>query len=222
MARVKVVTGFIPIANPRSAATYWELGARLLGGLTGPVVARFPNIEDTWLYRWLKNSGRLEHVNHSVQDNPTKNTLEYHCVQHEKFQWLAEAHASDISGADLLVWIDYGILHVPGVTTQIIKDYLARLTDTGEIMIPGCWDKNREISSDFPCWRFCGGLMVVPTKLAPHLLEAVKYTAQDHITLTGNVEWEVNTLARVELDNPKAFHWYEADHNETMFTGLPQ
>jgi hypothetical protein len=51
------------------------------------------------------------------------------------------------------------------------------------------------------------------------LYKAVKTAALRHIDMTKNVEWEVNTLARVEIAGQVPIRWYQADHNETLFTG---
>jgi hypothetical protein len=41
------------------------------------------------------------------------------------------------------------------------------------------------------------------------------------IEATKNVEWEVNTLARLEQTGLVPMSWYQADHNQTLFTGAP-
>lgn len=72
------------------------------------------------------------------------------------------------------------------------------------------------VSDFWPNWRFCGGLLVVPRKWAHALFREVKRDVQRHLTETRNISWEVNTLARIERSLP--IRWYQADHNETMFT----
>ena len=41
------------------------------------------------------------------------------------------------SFADIFVWIDYGIFHVPGVTVRIIEQFLRRVENEQAIAIPG-------------------------------------------------------------------------------------
>ena len=71
----------------------------------------------------------------------------------------------------------------------------------------------------FPCWRFCGGVMVVPRKKVQPLMEAVMSTVIEQVEKHAMVTWEVNTLAKAEQSGLIKPRWYQADHNETMFTG---
>lgn len=227
MAPVRVVTGFIPIPNhPRAAEEYKVLGGKLLEELKDyDVVAvdQGPTVAGTWLAQQLQNVGN---VTHSVSDNPDKNTLAYHCVQHEKFAWLRGLvemeNANGMEKAANYVWIDYGILHVPGVTGEVLRRYLDRADSVGAaVTIPGCWPRRADIPHDHPCWRFCGGLFNCPRPLVKPFTTGVLAMALRQIHQTRNVEWEVNSMARFELTEMVPMAWYQADHNETMFTGAP-
>jgi hypothetical protein len=219
---VKVVTGYIDIPNhPRGAHDYRALGEQLLGSL-GDIEALVFDHEtykpqDTWLGQYLRG---VSNVSHSVSDNPGKNTIAYHCVQHQKIEWLRLA-AYGCKEADPLVWIDYGIMHVHGVTAEVIQKFLERVDSYGKVTLPGCWPKKQDIDPAHPCWRFCGGVMVVPRALVKPFTSYAMGTAARYISETRNVEWEVNTLARLELLDQVPMAWYQADHNETMFTRAP-
>ncbi len=219
----QVVTGYVPINNhPRTAAQYGELGEKIFGPLAGAGVniMRFmERVDETWLHKYVARYKVTP--THSAGDNGRKNTLAYHCVQHQKFGWLLKAAIRNPE-ADTFVWIDYGIGHVPGVNEHVIWDFLEKVKKRpGDFAIPGCWEKDQAIINDFfPCWRFCGGTMVVPRLALHKFFKAVKGTALDHVNKTKNVTWEVNTLAEAEkLGRLTKFRWYKADHNETMFTG---
>jgi len=126
---------------------------------------------------------------------------------------------------DTYIWMDYGIGHVPGVTVDVVKDFLAQVR-TDDFAIPGCWPKEGLMISDFwPCWRFCGGLIVIPRQKVYRLYRAIKDTVTYQLSKTRNLAWEVNTLATMEKNTSMPIRWYYADHNETMFTnytkGLP-
>jgi len=227
MATVKIVTGYIDIPDhPRGAADYRALGEQLFAETMGTEALVFDSerlkVETTWLAKFLQSR---PNVTHAVADNPAKNTVAYHCVQHEKFQWLQLAHQLDRAApgntpADTYVWIDYGILHVPGVTGAVIRSYLDRIDSYGgAVVMPGCWSK-KEVPADVPCWRFCGGLIAVPRALVVPFTTAAKGVAVRHVATAGVVEWEVNTLARLESLGEIPISWYKADHNETMFTAL--
>lgn len=217
MGTVRVVTGYVPIPlHPRGPAEYGKLGEEMFGELIKdfPVFPFYEKLKDCWL--WEMADKMIIPPTHSVADNPAKNSLEYHCVNHQKFDWLARmSDHKDVE--DTLVWLDYGIGHVPGVTVAVVKEFLNRIKEN-DLAIPGCWTRDTIVLNDkVPCWRFCGGVMVVPTKQANKLYMAVRKNMRAHLQLTKNVSWEVNTLARIEpqLD----IRWYQADHNETMFTG---
>jgi hypothetical protein len=60
----------------------------------------------------------------------------------------------------------------------------------------------------------------VPRKLVDQLDFACRVAARKHISATKNVEWEVNTWARIEAQHKLPFHWYKADHDVSMFTNL--
>ncbi len=224
--RVKLVTGYVPIpGHPRSAAEYGELGEQL--GTVGFSKQPFYGlVQDTWLWRFVEAAPEGRAIAHSVGDNPEKNTLEYHCVQHQKTEWLLRAAQTDTT-AEIFVWVDYGILHVPGITVTVIEKLLGdieRHDDTmrGEVAIPGCWGK-QPINDRFPHWRFCGGLIICPRHLVMPLDVAFKKATCRRVVHTRNVTWEVNDLARMEgLYKQVPLRWYQADHNETMFTAWPR
>lgn len=221
---VKVVSGFIDIpGHPRGAADYKVLGAQLLDAIQPHEGLIFDSEQqvppDTWLASFLRGQ---PNITHSIADNAAKNTMAYHCVQHQKFEWLRVAAALDTDApADFYVWIDFGIFHVPGVTAEVIRRFLGRIDSYGgSVVMPGCWKKN-DVPHDVPCWRFCGGLIACPRPLVKLFTTTAMATAARQIMATRNVEWEVNTLARLELMDQVPITWFKADHDATMFEGLP-
>ena len=217
--KVKLVTAYIPIANhPRGPEEYGALGEKL-SGVPVPKKAFYMRVEDTWMSKALRHMAKRGLLpRSSVSDNPAKNTLAYHCVNHQKSSFLVQA-ADEDPEADVLVWVDYGIFRLPGINNQVIYEFAERLDDKA-IYVPGCWDKPEVVESVDPCWRFCGSVIAVPRKLVDWFDFQCRTQARRHIEKTRNVEWEVNTWARVENGHPQQFHWYKADHNETLFTGL--
>lgn len=212
-----IVTGYVPIqGHPRSAKEYGELGEDLFGKLRGDfsIMPFYETVQETWLCKLIQKTGI--DVTHSVGDNPEKNSLAYHCVQHQKFAWLLKAAISD-PRPGTLVWVDYGIGHVPGVTADVVNAFMSSVK-LDDFAIPGCWPRTTMIINDyFPCWRFCGGLMVVPRAKVHKFFKLMKNETARHIAKTRNVTWEVNSLAAAEPNLP-SIRWYKADHNETMFT----
>ena len=217
-AKVKVVTGFVEVpGHPRKIEEYVELGNRLKSALvTRPMQAFYYEMQDLWLTRFIEKLPPMEPpLKWATYDNPAKNTLEYHCVQHQKSEWLATAANMD-QDADTFCWVDYGIFHLPGMTGDYLTSCLDRIVKN-DFAIPGCWPPG-EVPHENPCWRFCGGFWVVPRKDVENLNKAFKAVTRTYIRTTKKVSFEVNMLALVEQANIPNLRWYEADHNPRMFT----
>lgn len=222
--KAKLVTGYVPIiGHPRGVKEYGELGEKL-GGVPVPKKAFYMKVEDTWLAKCLQVMGRRKlskpiFPTPSVSDNPEKNSIAYHCVNHQKSSWLVQAADEDPS-ADVLVWVDYGIFRLPGVNNQSIYEFIEKVDDKA-IYVPGCWDGPvATIDQEHPCWRFCGSVIAVPRKLVDWFDYECRTQARRHIEKTNNVEFEVNTWARIESGKPANFHWYKADHDVSLFKNL--
>lgn len=224
--KVCVVTGYIPIiGHPRTAQEYGRLG-EMWKELKHDVFPFYDRVENTWLNKIVAKvtarGGRP--VSWSKGDNEAKNTLEYHCVQHQKFEILTLAKGWQ-PNYDTYVWIDYGIAHVPGVRPDVIDEMLNRVR-ANDLAIPGCWTRldprvEKTIESDYyPCWRFCGGVMVVPSYMVDYLFKSVRSVTRLRLHAQRRVSWEVNTLAQLERSMPRfPLRWYAADHDATLFTG---
>jgi len=216
-AKVRVVTAYVPIAgHTRTPQEYAKLGEQLEGALGDFKPAVFYNtIHDLWMTPFIEKLTANGHpVNHSQGDNPAKNSMEYHAVQSNKFEWLQRAAEEDLD-ADTFVWLDYGCMRLPGFDSNSLTEFLRRVKKN-DLAVPGCWEK-REINDAYPCWRFCGTLFVVPRQDVVPLNQTFKAVTRLRVRSTLNVSWEVNTLAHQELANVgPPLKWYFADHNASM------
>lgn len=223
MGSVKLVTGFVPIPNhPRSAEEYQALGRQW----TEPLA-----IEGYSIHKGVcpvEKTALRPYVNAmttwKVGDNPAKNTMEYHLAQHQKMMFIYEAYQNTPVHPDAYVWIDLGIMHIPGMSVDVIRNYANRVEAGDTIDIPGCWSKEEAeliLETDYPVWRFCGGLIKVPSSLVPKFCVQTIVGAAAWLKLSNKLEWEVNTLARLEQLDILPLRWYKADHDATMFTGAP-
>ena len=216
MTNARLVTAYVPIpGHPRTAKEYGDLGERL-GGVPVRKACFYEQPGQMWLTKYVAKLPFKPAV--SRGDNEAKNSLLYHAVNHQKTTWLVQA-ADKYPDADVLVWVDYGIFSQPGVNGQAIYEFMERVDDRA-IYAPGCWDKPLAVEAVVPCWRFCGSVLSVPRRLVDSLDFAVRVAARKHISATKNVEWEVNTWARVEAQGKLPFHWYKADHNRSLFDNL--
>ncbi len=213
--KVCLVTGFIPGGNSyRSTADYVALGEKL-AEVPVPTAAYFNNIEDTWMFKYLRSLPFT--YTHSVGTLASKDTLAYHCITHEKTAWLVRA-AEEYPEFDIYVWVDYGIFHLPGMTTQAVVEFTEKL-DNRRLYFPGWWQQGA-ITADVCNWRFCGSMFAVPKEFVHQLDAEVRDVARKHIMATRNVEWEVNTWARLELITSLPIHWYRGQHMANMFTNF--
>jgi len=215
---IVAVTAYVPIpGHPRTEEEYHRLADRLHGlAIDTPILSRGDTLENCWLHRYLE--GFKGEVTHSVSDNPAKNSLNYHIVLAQKTDFLLQAAQACNMEPDVYVWIDYGIFHIPGMTPKIIRDFLLRADNEQTIAIPGCWDSNYVYDELNPCWRFCGGVMVVPRRYLRDLDAAMKHEYAYSLRQRNHVSWEVNMLAQVERHHKLPIWWYQADHDSSMFT----
>ena len=223
LAKTRVVTGYVRVEDSqRPPATYEILGQRLSDALGDhPLAVYYERVGDLWLTKFVEKLPVFKPpLTWAKGDNPLKNTLEYHCINHQKFAWLERACNED-QESDTFIWMDYGIFSQPGMSAEIIRDFLHRVRKN-DFAIPGCWPPllaGDPISDDYPCWRFLGSLLIVPREEMRRLTECVYAMTRLHIRMMKKVTFEVNTLARVEPFLKKSnFRWYEADHNASMFT----
>lgn len=215
MPKIKIITGYVPIPNhPRNAQEYGKLGDKLAAIRSVPLRAFYGTVPDCWLFKALKAMDKTNFT-HSEGDNPKKNSLAYHIVQHQKIHWMMQEAQRD-HDTDTFIWMDYGIFHQPGVDIVEIEKFLQRVKKD-DLAIPGCWDI-RPVTDASPCWRFCGSLAVVPRQWVLPFSNLIKLSLFTHLKFTQNIPWEVNTWARVEQGNSLPIRWYKADHNETQFT----
>ena len=108
-----------PRPPPPSTASCsrWYKELRDRGAEITPI---FSKPEQLWLLRLLltqqtERALTNKQVKWAEYDNPAKNTLLYHCVNHQKFQWLLEAYnadGADLSPYDTYVWMDFGIRRI--------------------------------------------------------------------------------------------------------------
>lgn len=202
-----MVTGYVRLdCDHRSHDRYLELGSRLVG-LGLPTIAYHQPLDECWLAR-----------HHAANGTPVvpdgKDSLAYHCVQHEKVAWLARTARTNRPGT--LIWIDYGILHIPGVTEQLISDFVAHVDahPPTRVTIPSIWPADAPILDEHPCWICAGGVLVMPSWAAEWWHRECMAVATH-----GRPTWEVNTWSKVARKWPEQVRFYLADHDATLFTG---
>lgn len=202
------MTGYVRLdSTHRSHEKYLELGQRLIG-LGLPTVAYHQPLDACWLARHHEAMG-------VAVEADGKDSLAYHCVQHEKTAWLARAARQNRPST--LIWIDYGILHVPGVTEQLVHElwHYVDANPPTRVTIPSIWPADAPIDDQHPCWICAGGILVMPS-FAAQWWHSKCMAVATHSRPT----WEVNTWAKVSRQWPQHVTLYKADHDATLLTGI--
>jgi hypothetical protein len=226
-----IVTGFIDIGSQvRSAAEYVALGEQLLQlGLptvlyldesltvdAPPQTIVIPTrFSDCWLAGRVPKGIRLP-----ARANAAKDTLDYLILVHQKSRWIADAFGH--TEADLVVWIDFGCMHVPCVGPQEVAAFYSRLPYARRdvITVASMWGPPiMPVSLDSPAWHAVGGVLIVPRQLADRFALLVEQAAARLIE-GGRLAWEVNTWAIVWRDHPELFAGYPCVFNASLFEGF--
>lgn len=229
---VALVTGYVRLSShPRGHDRYVELGRRLLrlglptvcfydgpaSDLDAPQTAtvRPASLDRCWLYEATRAA-------QSPTPGHPKDGVDYMVVQHQKTAWIKAA--AEVTGAALLVWVDFGIMHLPAFVDHEIAPFFERVAQASpdRITLPGIWPLSPAtvIDNSRVAWHLAGGVVICPADLAGWFHGATEREARRHLDATGRTTWEVNTWAAVARDNPERFRIYPADHDATIFTGF--
>ena len=218
-ARACLVTGYIrlDLAN-RQHAEYERLGSQLVAAAESgghQVMLGGGAVEDCW--HWNLSEGAEIPIG-----NPAKDTREFHAVQHQKTSWVVDA--AEQTDADVLVWMDYGLLHVPGITADMVPRFLeraARDAPRDRVGMASIWGAPRSVPGwQTPEWWCAGGVFTVPRSFAFAWHDAVVDRAMA-IRAEGHVTWEVNTWASAWARWNNVVRPWICDHNETILENGP-
>jgi len=227
-----IVTGYVRLdSRHRGHGDFIQLGQRLLD-LGLPTVAFLDDDADSFsapptcrvvpadlerctLYACSRDARSPAACSH-------KDTTDYMVVQHQKSAWLSRA--TDYTQAEILAWVDFGVLHVPGVNPEHIEQFAARLADAprDKIVLPTIWNfrQDSRIRWHQPNWWFAGGVAIVPRGLAGWWADRVATYATRRIAASGQTTWEINTWAAIAQDWPEYFAFYKANHDPSLFVNF--
>ena len=154
--------------------------------------------------------------------NKEKDTLEFLQLMNAKSEFLYRA--KKLVTAKTYVWFDFGILKIirhkqPFMESMINIDSFSQ---SGRIVIPGCISKESVNFNNLfvcPIWRFCGGILIVCESVVD-VFHDLHSKELEKCKLMSKLTWEVNLWASIEHANNDLFHWYKADHNDTIIPTL--
>lgn len=179
-------------------------------------------LQDCWLH------DEIDDVGIPPTGNPAKDTAKFHTVQHAKTQLVLAA--TQYTNAELLVWIDAGIFHLPDVKSHHLRRFFSHIRDAprDRVSFASIWpmsdlvDGVIELNYTHPQWWIAGGVFVVPRQMAGWLDEVFRADVRDTAAKTGAISWEVNHLAAVCRDyEEKTALWLCGDHDHTLFSFKP-
>jgi hypothetical protein len=213
------VTGYIRLDLPnRQHAEYERLGGELVAAARegGHEVQTFGGrVDDCW--HWSLSEGATLPIG-----NPDKDTRKFHAVQHEKTSWVV--NASERTDTGILVCMDYGLLHVPGITADMVPAFLERAAASAprdRLGIASIWGAPfRQPDWRSVEWWCAGGVFTVPRSLAFAWHDAVVDRAIA-MRSEGHVTWEVNTWATAWARWSNVARPWLCDHNETILEAGP-
>lgn len=186
------------------------------------LIGEFENVQVVFVSKNELGSFRQEDPQLPTGRNPEKDTLPFLQLLNAKSEFLYRASLIH-SVADAFVWFDFDILKLSRDSPRFIRR-MGRVQDALElypdkIIIPGCIGmKNVDISRMFtsPIWRFCGGFLVVPRSRTYQFYEMNMLAMEEECFKHNRFTWDVNLWAYIEKNHPDMFHWYLADHNDSI------
>lgn len=183
-------------------------------------IVNHPTIQTVKLARTELAAFQFESPGLPRNRNPEKDSLGFLMLMNAKPELLQRAAA--LKKADAYVWFDLGILKISKHHDRFL-DRMSKFHESvtlypNKVIMPGCVAINAVHESHMfatPIWRFCGGIFIVPMTVMELFVK--NHLKQLEICKEKNaLTWEVNLFAKMESDEPDMFHWYVADHNDSI------
>lgn len=236
--RVSVCTGYVPLeVRHLTKDQYMAYGDRLgravcAGGATFSLIET--KLDACWLTQWLRDEAP-GHTFPPANDVPAdryatpQHMVLSNIVQHQRTTWLRQCASIIYPDADVLVWLDLGILKQGDwtgkpVTEDVVTKFCEKLSlmETLDVIpFPGIWPKG-EIADFGANWRFVGSTHIVPKKFLSMVDFAYKIECQDFIRRTKTIPLDLPIWAWTERNwmPMLPFRQYAANHDATQLTGL--
>lgn len=235
--RVSVCTGYVPLeVRHLTKQQYMDYGARLHSAVNagGAYFDLFhTDLNDCWLTQWLRDEApgivfppandvpadRYATPQHMVLSN---------IVQHQRTMWLRQGALAH-PDADVLVWLDLGILKQGDwtgkpVTEKVVTDFCTALNwleSLDVIPFPGIWPQG-DIADFGANWRFVGSTHIIPKQFLAQVDFSYKIECIEFIRRTKTIPLDLPIWAYTEKNwSPMLpFKQYAANHDATQLTGL--
>jgi len=153
--------------------------------------------------------------------NMSKDTQAFLALMNTKPEFLKRALPN--VHTDYIAWIDSSIFHIVSDEARVVQHLtrtVSRPIPSG-LLLPGPHDlrKSGAVSEETVAsrivWYFAGGLFVA-TKEAAARFHATCSRLVDKWIAAGRITWEVNVWVQFAQENPDAYDWVYADHNDSL------
>lgn len=242
MSKVRLVTAFVPlegqIGNSLQPTDFHILARRMIHVVPPAqrtVYGSWP-IEEIWLYNWLAARDWLD-LPPSLPTEPDRFATPRHfvsscIVMHARTQFLKMAALAH-PDAEILVWLDYGILkqgvhtgkqvqphHITRFLAKVERYYAAGHRD---IPFPGI-EPQTCIHPTWNSWRFCGSTHVIPRWHLDRIDEVYRKCCGEAIDTNRSIPIDLPIWATVEwcYDQELPYRWYRAEHDYTQLENFPE
>jgi hypothetical protein len=151
--------------------------------------------------------------------NQSKDTQEFLTLMNMKAEFVVRA--GQHQPTEYVAWIDASIFHVVRDVEKVVAHLSAGVQRplTTPLLLPGCRRPTGGVSSATLAqqiqWTFCGGLFVATPDGARLFHEACRSILKRWVA-AGKITWEVNIWIEFAHENPTAYEWTYADHNDSL------
>lgn len=234
MTKIIVTSSYVPLrVKHLSREAYEHLGRRLMGACSNHAQMTFWDpfpFDQCWLYRELPHGNLWETPAAPTPSDRYDTPAEYvksNIVQHNRTQWAVDAW-KQFPDADVVVWLDYGILKQGGwnnnqLTEEHVGEFLdkvAAVNEWNDIPFPGIEGK-KPVDIHGNNWRFCGSTHIWPTKYLMDIHRAYQFETRKFIRNHQCVPLDLAIWPAVEENSGLPFRWYKAEYDASQLTNFP-
>lgn len=199
--------------------------------LTGLSIGPLTRIHPLYLQDF-ETVSRIEasapHLRLPKNRNPQKDTFDFLTLMNCKPELLLKA--LPFVTTPFVAYIDAGLSKVFKPTSKLqTLDAIEALQvkNIPTILMPGChpvhpFTSIHPLLTEQVNWTLCGGFYIQRTDRVEAFYQLHLETLQRFLD-QGYLPWEVNVWAALAapLESAGEFVWFQADHNDTMITGIP-
>lgn len=147
--------------------------------------------------------------------NHAKDTQKFLALMNTKIEFIMRAGGG--RSDETYIWVDFGILKIIRDRPAFIhKLRIANGSKFDKITIPGYLSYGCPVDCDNVSWRFCGGILIVPSSSITLFFHKSKHMLT-YLCTTQKLTWETNMWYFMELGGEHAnIEWYFGSFNDSI------